>query len=210
MVDLKQLQPTREDANTILAWASIQNPGPWINHCKNVAKAAEAIAHAGGLDTERAYVSGLLHDIGYYAYRGGKGKTCHIYTGYEMMTEKGYPAIARVCLTHSFPHQDIRAYGGADFNCSDEEIAIISKFLSGAVYDDYDKLIQLCDCLGSAEGICLMEKRMLDVTMRHGFGEFTISRWGSFLELKNYFDKICGLNIYSLFYDELVASIFDD
>jgi len=203
------LYPSKEEANSILTWASKQNPGPWVAHCKNVAKTAETIAQACSLNPERAYVSGLLHDIGYYSYCEGKGPTCHIYAGYELMKEKGFSANARICLTHSFPYQDIRAYGGSDMNCTKEELAYVSGFLSSTEYDDYDKLIQLSDCLATAQGICTMEKRMIDVVMRHGIKEFTISRWESTFALKRHFSKMCDTNIYNLFRDELIADVFE-
>lgn len=202
------LFPTKEEAEKFLSWANERNPGPWVDHCRVVAKAAETIALRCGLDEIKAYVFGLLHDIGYCEYKNGKGKTCHIYSGYELMMEKGFEAAARICLSHSFPIQDIRAYGGSDMNCSNDEIDFISAFLTETSYDDYDKLIQLCDCLGTAQGICLMEQRMLNVTMRHGFCDFTIKRWQAFFALKELFDKMCGLNIYNLFAEEISTSIF--
>jgi len=205
------LYPSRKDANDILAWAYEQNPGPWTQHCKVVARAAETIARKSGLDADRAYVSGLLHDIGYYSYKDGIGETCHIYSGYELMLKKGYAASAKICLTHSFPNPDIREYGGGDMNCLEEETAVISNFLSNTTYDDYDRLIQLCDCIGSAQGVCLMEKRIIDVMMRHGykvFSELTVNKWASYFAIKNAFDKMCGANIYNLFYEELIADIF--
>ena len=201
--------PSRDDANSLLHWASRQNPGPWVEHCKAVARIAETIASKCGLDADRAYVSGLLHDIGYYGYRDGMGSTCHIYLGYKLMMEQGYADIARICLTHSFPVQDIRAYGGSDMNCSDSEIAEIKRFLADTVYDDYDKLTQLCDCLGTAQGVCLMESRMVGVVRRHGFKDLTIPKWDAFFALKKYFDDRCGMNIYGLFRDEIVAGIFE-
>ena len=203
------MNPSREAANKLLDWAYTQNPGPWVAHCKVVAKAAETIASKCGLDSNRAYISGLLHDIGYYGYREGKGRTCHIYLGYELMMEKCHEAIARICLTHSFPYQNMNAYGGSDMNCSDAELAEIAAFLAKTTYNDYDKLIQLCDCLGTAEGICLMEKRMIGVVSRHGFNDFTVRRWDAFFALKAYFDDKCSVNIYSLFYDEIHGNIYD-
>jgi len=202
------LIPSREEAEKLLSWAHAQNPGPWADHCSVVARAAEAIARKAGLDAERAYVSGLFHDVGYYSYRDGKGTTCHIYAGYQLMMGKGYDEIARICLTHSFPYQDIGAYSGTDMYCSNEELAEIAVFIAEAIYDDYDKLIQLCDCLGTAQGMCLMERRMLDVTRRHGFRDFTLTKWDSYFALKGYFDRKCGINLYSLFRDELNANIF--
>ncbi len=207
-MDFHDSLPSRDEAEKLLIWATKQNAGPWTEHCRAVARAAETIAHKSSLDPDRAYVSGLLHDIGYYGYHNGKGRTCHIYLGYELMLKKGYEKVARICLSHSFPHQDIRAYGGSDMNCTDKELAVITAFLSETTYNDYDKLIQLCDCLGTAQGICLMEKRMLDVSRRNGFDGFTVRRWDSFLALKDCFDKMCGTNIYNLFNDEIVTNIF--
>ena len=200
--------PSKSEAETLLQWAHSQNPGPWSNHCRVVARAAETIARKSGLDPDKAYILGLFHDIGYYGYKDGKGPTCHIYLGYKLMMEKGHDTAAKICLTHSFPYKDIGAYGGSDMNCSDEERVFIKSFLSSTEYNDYDKLIQLCDCLGTAQGIVTMEKRMLDVVMRHGFNDFTIKKWGSYFAIKDYFDKLCGINIYSLFYDEIKASVF--
>jgi len=200
--------PSREAADKLLMWAYEQNPGPWVTHSKNVAYAAETIARKCGLDADIAYVCGLLHDIGYYGYRDGKGRTCHIYLGYELMMQKGYDSVARVCLSHSFANQDIASYGGSDMNCSEDERAEINTFLTGTTYDDYDKLIQLCDCLGAAEGVCILEKRMIDVVRRHGFNEHTLKRWDAFFALKDYFDEKCDINIYRLLYDEIHVRLF--
>lgn len=43
-----------------------------------------------------------------------------------------------------------------------------------------------------------MEKRLIDVALRHGLPDFTIDKWKAFLELKKYFDKLCNCNIYTL------------
>ena len=200
--------PSREEADRLFMWAYQQNPEPWAEHCKVVARASGTIANKCGLDADKAYILGLFHDVGYYGYRNGKGRTCHIYIGYELMMAKGYIDIARICLSHSFPVKDIRAYGGSDMNCNDEERAEITDFLLKTEYDDYDKLIQLCDCLGTAQGVVLMDKRMLGVVMRAGFNEFTLKKWDSYFALKNYFDKKCNENIYNLFRDEIITGIF--
>ena len=205
----KQTMPTREEAESLFSWALEQNPEPWGEHCRVAARAAETIAKKCGLESDRAYILGLFHDIGYYAYRNGKGRTCHIYIGYELMTDRGYSDIAQICLTHSFPLKDIRAYGGSDMNCSDEEKAAIVSFLSETEYDDYDKLIQLCDNLGTAQGVITMEKRMLGVVMRAGFNDFTLKKWEAYFALKDYFDKKCGTNVYTLFRDEIISGIFE-
>ena len=200
--------PSREEAEKIVTWAYEQNPQPWAEHCRTVARAAETIAQKCGLDAYRAYILGLFHDIGYHEYRSGKGRTCHIYIGYEFMMKKGYKDIAKICISHSFPYKDIKAYGGSDMNCNDEELAFINSFLAETEYDDYDKLIQLCDCMAGAQ-IVTLEKRILSVIMRHGFSSpALIKKYETWFEIKDYFDKLCGINIYNLFYDEIKNSIF--
>jgi predicted hydrolase (HD superfamily) len=69
------LLPARAEAEELLIWAHEQNPGPWTEHCRVAARAAEVIARKCGLDAERAYISGLLHDIGYYDYKDGTGNS---------------------------------------------------------------------------------------------------------------------------------------
>jgi len=201
--------PSRPEAERIFQWAAAQNPEPWVNHCRIVARAAETIANKCGLDTDRAYISGLFHDIGYHAYKNGKGRSSHIYIGYEFLLEKGYGVIAQICLSHSFPHQNINEFFGSDLTqCSDKEIAHINKFLSETVFDDYDKLIQLCDCLGTAQSVCILEQRMINVVMRHGYNDFTFKKWDAIFAIKEYFDKKCGENIYNLFLNEITHNLF--
>ena len=202
------LIPARKEAEDILTWANEQNPGPWIGHSRAAGRAAEAIAQKCGLDEQRAYVSGLLHDIGYYSYRNGKGEKDHIFAGYELMMKKGYRDIAKICLSHSFPYQDIRSLASSYVRCNNEEMTLITTFLSETTYDDYDKLIQLCDSLCLPEGVVILEQRLMEVAMRKGFGDFTLEKWGTWFSLKAYFDKLCGMNIYNLFYNEIHDSIF--
>ena len=207
-MNLSNIIPSREEAESIFLWAYEKNPEPWAAHCRVVARAAETIALKSGLNPEKAYTLGLFHDIGYCFYQNRKASTCHIYSGYQLMMKKGYKDVARICLTHSFPYKDIKAYGGADMFCSEDEKLFVSSFLSEATYDDYDKLIQLCDCYGTAEGIISMEKRMMGVVMRAGFNELTVKKWERYFEIKDYFDEKCGMNVNNLFYDEIKTSVF--
>ncbi len=46
---------------------------------------------------------------------------------------------------------------------------MIKTELARTVYDDYDRLIQLCDSLAGAEGVLDIEDRMNDVKKRYGF-----------------------------------------
>ena len=200
--------PSRKEAETILAWANEKNPGPWVDHSRVAGRAAETIAQKCGLDKEKAYISGLLHDIGYYSYRDGKSEKDHIFAGYDFMMKEGFEDIANICLSHSFAYQDIKSLSSSYIKCNDEETALITKFLAETVYNDYDKLIQLCDALCLPQGVVIMEKRLMEVAMRKGFGDFTLKKWNAWFSLKDYFDRLCGMNIYNLFYDEIKTSIF--
>ena len=91
--------PDRENAERILTKAESLNPGLWVAHSRNVAHCAKAIAaFVHDMDSEKAYVLGLLHDVG---RRTGIGQLKHVYFGWKYMLELGYPAVAKVCLTHS-------------------------------------------------------------------------------------------------------------
>ena len=204
------LIPSREEAENLLAWADGQNPGPWTGHCRTAGRTAEAIAQKCGLDADRAYVSGLLHDVGYYSYRNGEGEKDHIFAGYDLMTQKGHGDIAKICLSHSFPCNDVREFASSYIKCSEKEMDFIAAFLTETVYDDYDRLIQLCDALCWPQGAVILEKRLVDVVMRKGFGDFTLRKWGKWFEIKDYFDGLCGMNIYNLFHDEIIAGIFGE
>ncbi len=187
--------PSIETATELLNEAAVLNPGLWIDHNKTAAMCAKRIAEkCGGMDADAAYVMGLLHDIG---RRGGIMDMRHIFAGYQFMMSLGYEDSARICLTHSFPYKDIRAYNGQN-DCSEEETAFISSFIDSVEYDDYDRLIQLCDAISFPNGPTCVEKRLVDVVLRRGFNDLTIPKWKAFLELKTYFDEKTEMDIYKL------------
>ena len=52
-------------AEAALEEACVMNPGPWTAHSRHVATACSLIAaRCDDLDPDKAYVLGLLHDIG--------------------------------------------------------------------------------------------------------------------------------------------------
>ena len=56
--------PSREAAISELELAGQMNPGKWTDHSRYTASAAEHIAaRCSGMDKEKAFVCGLLHDI---------------------------------------------------------------------------------------------------------------------------------------------------
>lgn len=187
--------PTIVEAEKLLNEAEQRNPGAWIGHSKNAAFCAKAIAECcDNLNADTAYVFGLLHDIG---RREGVTDMRHIIDGYHFMTSLGYDDCARICLTHSFPYKDIRSYNGQN-DCTTEETEFIKEFLDNTGYDDYDRLIQLCNALALPDRATYIEKRLVDVVMRRDFNDLTVPKWKAFLELKDCFDKKTGTNIYKL------------
>ena len=139
--------PTREEALKLIRDGLLFNPGPWGEHCLTAAHCAEKIASAcGDMDVEKAYILGLLHDI------------------------------------------------GRKFDVTDEELIIIKTELAKTIYDEYDRLIQLCDCLAGAEGVLDIENRMNDVKKRYGF--YPQDKWNSNMNLKQYFEGKLNKDIY--------------
>lgn len=183
-------------AEKILEEAYKHNPGKWREHSKNVAYAARIISeHIEDLDPEKAYSFGLLHDIG--RIRGVK-QMKHVVDGFEYLSEMGFDENAKICMTHSFPLKVVASYSGNN-DCTAQEVKFISDFLNSNDYDEYDKLIQLCDALALPDSICILEKRLVDVAIRNGINEYTVEKWKAFLALKSYFDDKVGMDIYRLF-----------
>lgn len=145
--------PTRDEAMALIRDGLSNNPGPWGKHSLTAAHCAEKIAVAcGDMDAEKAYVLGLLHDIG-------------------------------------------RKFGVRHLgHVSDEEMEMIKTELARTVYDDYDRLIQLCDSLAGAEGVLDIEDRMNDVKKRYGF--YPQKKWDSNMRSKRYFEKKMEKDIY--------------
>ena len=123
--------------------------------CGIFAKAAKSIAQeCSDLDGDVVYISGFLHDIRRIE---GRMQMRHSMCGYSFLSQRGYDDAARIALTHSFVIPDIRVYAGQP-DCTDNELALIKNYLDNVIYNNYDKLIQLCDAIALPEGVCLMRK----------------------------------------------------
>lgn len=185
--------PERKEAERLLAEAENCNPGPWGNHSRVTAKCAEKIAmRCDGLDTDKAYILGLLHDIG---RKFGTRHLGHVYDGYKYMLNLGYDEVAKICLTHSFCVQNLQGYIGK-FDITLEEQQEIAEALQNTVYDEYDWLIQLCDSIAGADGVMEMEERMADVKRR--YGSYPQDKWDRNVYLKQFFEEKTGRSIYDI------------
>ena len=184
--------PSRNEAEKLLKDAAASNPGKWEDHSRICASCAEKIARACGMDCEKAYILGLLHDIG---RKFGAGHLRHVSDGYKYMLSLGYDEAAKVCLTHSFNIQRFDMLIGR-IDTSEEDTELIKNALESAVYDDYDRLIQLCDALGGSEGVVDIEERMADVKAR--YGNYPQEKWDVNISLLKYFGGKAGRDIYAL------------
>lgn len=185
----------KKTAQQALEQAAKSNPGAWVDHSKYVAEACKNIAlRCKNLSADQAYLFGLLHDIGRYA---GVTSEKHLIDGYRYCMEHGWEKAAQICISHAFMIQDIHTSIG-EFDVSDADYLFMETFVANAVYDDYDRLVQLCDSLALPTGFCLLEKRFVDVTIRYGVHPATIDRWKRILEIKALFEAQIGCSVYTL------------
>lgn len=188
--------PTMEEAKKELQMAEIKNPGPWVKHSLNVGIAARNIAEKiPGMDAKKAYIVGMLHDIGRRV--GVVNIPKHVYEGYQYCMEKGWDEAARICMTHSYVlMQEEFAYEPT----TKEELEI-KKYIQNCQTDDYDLLIQLCDSLATDYGFVILEKRFVDVTRRYGIMKTYIEGWNKTFEIKEYFEEKMSCSVYDVLPD---------
>ena len=149
---------------------------------------------------EDAYVCGLLHDIG--RYKGMHTGLNHVIDGYDVLMEEGLPEIARICLTHSFNPRDKVDDIKLDDPAKEKRL---KEYIYSTEYDDYDKLVQLADYMSGAHGITTIERRFCSVLWRHGLKDPQKDLMALY-ELKEYFSKKAGMDIYELFSEEIMKS----
>ena len=185
----------RKRAELELERAGKLNPGKWTDYSRYTAQACENIAvRCDGMSPDTAYCYGLLHDIGRYA---GVTSEKHLIDGYRFCMERGWEKAAQICISHAFMIQDIRTSIGT-FDVTEEDYKFMEHFVKNAVYDDYDRLVQLCDSLALPDGFCLLEKRFVDVALRYGTPPVMAERWRRTLEIKEMFEEKINGSIYEL------------
>ena len=187
---------TEEEALRELEEAGRLNPGPWIKHSLNTGAAAKYIAEkVPGMDPEKAYIVGILHDIG--RREGITDIPTHVYDGYKYAMSKGWDEVARICMTHSY----LQMSDEFDYEPKTEHEKVIKAYIAECEPDDYDRLIQLCDSLAVDYGFVILEKRFVDVTRRYGIMEGYIKGWEIAFKIKEDFEARMGCSIYDVLPD---------
>lgn len=188
--------PTIAEAEKELELARKLNPGPWVKHSLNVGIAARNIAlRIPEMDAEKAYIVGVLHDIGRRV--GIVNIPKHVYEGYKFCMEKGWDEVAKICMTHSYVQMQEEFH----YEPTTEEEIAIKEYIMNCQADDYDRLIQLCDSLATDYGFVIIEKRFVDVTRRYGIMEGYVKGWNKTFEIKENFEKVMECSVYDVLPD---------
>lgn len=165
-------------------------------HTKKVAEIASLIASKCGMNSEKAYILGLLHDYGKRIDESKTGKF-HGLEGYREMLQKGYPLVAKICLTHCFPKKDFNFNNYPAYNR--QELEESKQILSLNDYDDYDRLIQLSDMFPEGMNVVTIENRLQSIKKRYCLSEKKLKDiFENALFLKQYFSDLCGCDVYTL------------
>ena len=114
----------------------------------------------------------------------------------------------RLSLIHiySFPIAAPSVYLG-EWDVDEAEYAWIVGYIARCEMDDFDRLIQLCDAMCLPQGVCLIEKRLIDVALRHGVLANTPEKWRAVFAIRDQFERRMGTSIYAPF-DEAVSNTF--
>lgn len=183
------------------ALARGRQPGTWYmfhNHVYGVALLAkEVAARIKGLNPERAYVMGLMHDAG--KIREEFEKRFHGIIGYELLKDEDCEA-ARASLLHMFGFDEFPVYEKAAkmFFDNQDDYDFVCDYAAQNPLNDYDRLIQMADAMADKRGLVTMEQRAADYVARY-HKPVSAEMFGSRMALKKYFDKKTGGDVYSLF-----------
>lgn len=172
----------------------------WLDHSLCVGNVAGVVAKALNLDVDYAQALGYIHDIGKRFPEIKDGVLPHAVKGYEYLKVLGYDeAYAGICLKHSFLNQDIDCLAN-DRDATDRyhpQFTFVQNYLQQP-YTIYDKIINLCDLMCTTT-VLTVDKRMMDLLLRHGVYAKTQYHLQATYKLKAEFDALLGYNLYNLF-----------
>ena len=157
---------------------------------------AGVIAGNINLDSDFATTLGYIHDIGKkYGFNSNDGVIPHAINGYNYIKSLGYDEeYASICIKHSFLNNDINCLANdRDYTDSSNQYYDFMK-----EYTIYEKIINLCDLM-CTDKIYTVDKRIMDLLLRHGVYKNTYYHIKEVYKLKEYFDNLLGYNLYDLF-----------
>ena len=166
-------------------------------HSMLVSGAAKIIAERCGMDGEKAKIYGEMHDIGKFNLNEHEIYK-HPLIGYNIMMEHGYPDIALICLTHSFLTVDYERILSFCKN-NEEEAKKIYEILKDVKYDDYIKLIQLCDKVSSFDRYVTITQKLQWYQEKQRISVGMLDRrFARLYTIKAKFDRMAGVDVYFL------------
>lgn len=186
----------QESLSGVISRAPEQIQIEYIYHTTGVADSAYKIAQKCNLNPQKAYILGLLHDYGKIQDEKQTGIP-HFFVGYDKMNKDGFSDVANVCLTHSFPIKDFSLSDYSSYNIN--YLNKVKTILSQYEYDDYDRLIQLCDIFLEGMNKISYQKRIECIRNRYNLTKEQTKVLESGAKLnKEYFDNLCGCDVYDI------------
>jgi hypothetical protein len=170
-------------------------------HSLLVAKAAKLVSERiFGLDSEKAFLFGLMHDVG-KLYLPLSEKYKHPLFGYRMF-ESIDKEVAAICLSHPFPlSSGCPEY--IEYYCKGDSIVAetMLRLLKDVKNDLYTKLIQLCDKISGKDAFVKIEDKFRWYKDRYKMSSWFIdSNYEVYCRLKRELDDLAGIDIYSLLF----------
>lgn len=172
----------------------------WINHSICVGNTAGKIAEALNLDEDFAKTLGYIHDIGRRFDSIESSVFSHAMKGYEYIKLLGYDEeYAGICIKHSFLNNDIDCISNDrdETDKSNPNYEFVKNYIKDE-YTIYEKIINLCDLMCTTK-VLTIDKRGMDLLLRHGVYAKTHYHITETYKLKSYFDELLGYNLYDLF-----------
>ncbi len=150
------------------------NTSSWLSHSLFESILCGQLAETIGLDSKKAKILGLLHDIG----RKQTHDFSHTIRGYEMLVDQGWESEAVACLTHSFlaggrcssneqaePGFYVDEDGSPHFDVGAKKDDV-TLFLEKYPYTDYDLILNIADLMATDKGIVSPLDRIIDIASR--------------------------------------------
>lgn len=172
----------------------------WINHSICVGNTAGTIAKSLNLDEDFAKTLGYIHDIGKRCPHIKSGVFPHSMEGYNYIKSLGYDEeYAGICIKHSFLNNDIDCISNDrdETDRNDPNFEFVKNYIKDE-YTIYEKIINLGDLMCTNK-VLTIDKRGMDLLLRHGVFAKTHYHIKETYKLKEYFDNLLGYNLYNLF-----------